>query len=723
MRPALVIVGAGPRGTGLLERIAANAPELYGDSGLDIHLVDPHPPGAGRIWRQEQSPLLWMNSQAQDVTMFTDETVTMKGPVRPGPTLHEWADIDGRVFSDRQRLGAYLNWVYEDSVAALPPGVRVQHHTGRALRVSGPREGRQQVWLEGRARPLLADLVVLTLGHLDAELDDEQRELASYAQAHGLVHLPPDFTADSDLSALTPGEPILVRGFGLAFVDLMVLLTEGRGGRYEGDPSGAEGELTYVPSGHEPVLYVGSRRGVPYHSKIGYDWTGERPPLPRFFGPAEVDALLARPDGFDFRRDVWPLVEKELGFAHYHRLFTVHPERTSGTWTDFEEKYAAADRAEREVLVASTVPDPADRLDLDALDRPLEGVRYPSYEALQEGLRGYIRDDLTRHHDPSYSPDLAVFLGLLSVYGQLVRLGDIGSWWHGFFSYLASGPPGPRLRQMLALSRAGILNFLGADTIVTAEDGVFRASGASVPGASVEARALVEARLPEPTVERARDALLRELYADGAAVTPEGLLAVDPGDGRLLDRDGRPHPRRFALGPHTEARGSGAFTRPRTGGPAFRQNDATARAALSFLRALDCRERGVESGHFLGAESGVGRGAERVAGSGVERGIGRGVGASAERGAGPGIESGAESGAGPGAESGVGRGAERVAGSGVESGIGPGAGPGAESRIGRGAERAVEAGVECGIGLGVESGAGQGGELDARAGAERDTAA
>ncbi len=59
-RRTLVIVGAGPRGTGLIERIAANAPELYGSSGaegaegpdgsggsggLDIHLVDPHPPG------------------------------------------------------------------------------------------------------------------------------------------------------------------------------------------------------------------------------------------------------------------------------------------------------------------------------------------------------------------------------------------------------------------------------------------------------------------------------------------------------------------------------------------------------------------------------------------------------------------------------------------------------------------------------------------------------
>ncbi|RFC75982.1 FAD/NAD(P)-binding protein [Streptomyces sp. AcE210] len=582
MRPSLVIVGAGPRGTGILERIAANAAE-YAGLELDIHLVDPFPPGGGRIWRQAQSPLLWMNSQSQDVTMFTDDTVELDGPVLPGPALHEWADLDGRAFADRQLQGAYLRWVYEQSVAALPPGVTVRHHPRRALRVSGPREGRQQVWLDGRARPLLADTVILAQGHLDAELDDEQRELSAYAREHGLVHLPPDFTADSDLSALAPGEDVLVRGFGLAFVDLMVLLTEGRGGRYEGD--------TYVPSGREPVLHVGSRRGIPYHSKIGYDWTGERPPLPRFLGPAEIDELLARPDGYDFRRDVWPLIDKELGFAHYHRLFTAHPERTTVAWADFEEKYAAAEplSAELQALVTSAVPDPADRLDLTALDHPLDGVRHSSYEELQDGLRGYITADLERRHDPARSPDLAVFLGLLSVYGQVVRLGDIGSWWHGFFSYLASGPPGPRLRQLLALSRAGVVKFAGADMRVTAEDGVFRATSATVPGSVIEARALVEARLPHPTLARTRDQLLRELYEDGARATPAGLLAVDPEDGRVLHRDGTAHPRRFALGPHTNARGAGAFTRPRTNSPSFRQNDATARAVLAFLRDLACR--------------------------------------------------------------------------------------------------------------------------------------
>ncbi|MFF4700607.1 FAD/NAD(P)-binding protein [Streptomyces chattanoogensis] len=584
-RPSVVIVGAGPRGTGLVERIAANAPELHPDQPLDLHLVDPYPPGGGRIWRADQSLLLWMNSTAEDVTMFTDESVEMAGPVRPGPTFAEWSGADGRTFPGRREQGAYLGWVYEQSVAALPPRIAVHEHRRRAVRVTGPRDGRQEVWLEGRPTPLAADLVVLTLGHLESELPAEQRELSDFAARHGLTHLPPAFTADADLSALRPGEPVLVRGFGLAFIDLMVLLTEGRGGTYA---TGADGRLVYRPSGREPVLHVGSRRGVPYHSKIGYEPAGERPPVPRFFGPEQVDALLARPGGPDFRRDVWPLIDKELGFAHYHRLFTAHRERTRMNWPDFEEKYAAADpgSAALQALVGTAVPDPADRFDPAALDHPLAGVRYPDGEALQEGLRGYIEADLARRHDPAYSPDLAVFLALLSVYGQLIRIGDRGPWWHGFFSYLASGPPGPRLRQLLALSRAGVVRFLGADLTVTADErrGLFRAESATVPGVPVEARALVEARLPEPTVAHTRDALLRSLHTDGAAATPAGLLAVAPADGRILDRSGRPHPRRFALGPHTDARAAGAFARPRTNAPAFRQNDATARALLTFLR-------------------------------------------------------------------------------------------------------------------------------------------
>src|SRR4051812_49825499 len=60
-RHAIAIVGAGPRGTGLLERLAAGDAELLPDLGggavADGHLIDPCPAGAGPRWRRGQSPL------------------------------------------------------------------------------------------------------------------------------------------------------------------------------------------------------------------------------------------------------------------------------------------------------------------------------------------------------------------------------------------------------------------------------------------------------------------------------------------------------------------------------------------------------------------------------------------------------------------------------------------------------------------------------------------
>ena len=64
----LVMVGGGPRAIGVLERLGANAgvpgtAERLVETPLHVNIVDPHMPGAGRIWRAEESPLLLMNSQ------------------------------------------------------------------------------------------------------------------------------------------------------------------------------------------------------------------------------------------------------------------------------------------------------------------------------------------------------------------------------------------------------------------------------------------------------------------------------------------------------------------------------------------------------------------------------------------------------------------------------------------------------------------------------------
>jgi hypothetical protein len=175
------------------------------------------------------------------------------------------------------------------------------------------------------------------------------------------------------------------------------------------------------------------------------------------------------------------------------------------------------------------------------------------------------------------------------VYGQFAVLsasgrlrGDDG-WWHGFFSSIASGPPPDRLEELLALSRAGVVRFLGADTWVRAEEGVFLAGSPSVPSHVVRATGLVEARLPVHSLPHTADPLLRSLAAAGDVRDVRGLVLVDPSDSRIVDVDGTPHARRFAVGPYTTRKAYAAFARPNTNAPNFRQSDEVARTVLRFL--------------------------------------------------------------------------------------------------------------------------------------------
>ncbi|MEV1291568.1 FAD/NAD(P)-binding protein [Pseudonocardia sp. NPDC049635] len=629
-----MIVGAGPRGVGVLERMVAGAPGMYADvlagPGLDVHLVDPYPAGAGRIWRHAQSPLLAMNSMAADVTMWTDDSVVCDGPVAPGPSFWEWArelrehgdpvaelgpedaaelaTVTASTFPTRRLQSHYLGAVLREVLERAPAGMRVHLHrtTAESLTDDGP----DQVVRLADGTILRADAVVLASGHLDSEPTPAERELGARAEELGLRYLPPEQTTDSDLSVIEPGETVLARGLGLAFIDLVVLLFEGRGGRFVPAEHPAEpGGLRYVPSGREPVLIAGSPRGATYHSKTHYQLRGGRPPLPRFLTPEVTDRFIGAGAPVDFREQVWPLMAKEIGWGWYHELFHGHPDRVAIGWDDFAARFAAAPHgsAEEAELINSVVPDPLDRLDLTALDRPLEGLHAPDLESLQGPVRERIAEDLRQHVDERHTPHLGAFVAMLSVFGETTRLAGSGvlsprsqardlPWWQSFFNSVASGPPGFRVRELLALSRGGHLKFLGAGMDVTLDRYGFHATSTTLAGADpVTARVLVDARLPDPSLSRTADPLLGGLLArgeaveeilldeDGAPLRNTGLLSVRPADGALRTAGGGVHERRFAVGPHTAVKVAGAFTRPGMNAQSLRYNDAVARAVLASL--------------------------------------------------------------------------------------------------------------------------------------------
>ncbi|MDQ0632101.1 putative NAD(P)/FAD-binding protein YdhS [Arthrobacter pascens] len=623
--PAVVFIGGGPRAAGVLERIAANRPDVFAGP-LEIHVVEPYVPGSGRIWRYDQHPGLLLNSTAADITMFTDASVACDGPAVPGPGLAEWAagvvdgsitgvpdfprqlwdqlgSLTGTTFPTRQLQSQYLEWFFRRTAKSLGRSVTV--HRTTAVDITTLPHGPHEVRL-ANGHILRADIVVTALGHTDSRPDAASAGWSRFAARHGGFHAAPSYTTDVDYSAIAPGQDVIVAGMGLAFVDLLVLLMEGRGGRFE---ETSDGGLRYLPSGREPRLWAGSRRGVPYHSKISSALRGQAPAPLKFFTASAVEALLQRHDELDFRSRLWPLIAKEAGYGYYRELLTGSPERSGMGWEEFASRYSGLDwySTARADLVAAAVPDASLHLDLERLDRPLDGRRFAGLEEVQSAVTGYIEEDLALRDSRDHPETLALFLALLHVYMELGRVvpaerlnagsqQTVHGWWHGFFSFVDSGPPPHRLRQMLALHRAGLLQFLGPGLEVTADEatGMFRA-GSPQSGATITASAFIEARLPSTSVTRSLNPVLASLHRNGLG-TEQQLLTADGihSTGKLLvssrhqlvDAGGTPQATLFGIGPGTSGWGAGAFARPGTNAAPFRENDALARAILTVARGL-----------------------------------------------------------------------------------------------------------------------------------------
>ncbi|MFJ9180422.1 FAD/NAD(P)-binding protein [Streptomyces sp. NPDC102360] len=625
--PALAIVGAGPRGTSVLERLTASADELLPPgTRLTVHVIDPHPPGAGAVWRTDQAPELLMNTVASQVTLFTDASVDCSGPIHPGPSLHEWAarhdvPVGPDAYPTRAQYGRYLRWVYAETVAAAPASVEVVAHATRAVRLDDAEDGLQALTLADGHRLTGLHAVVLAQGHLPAVATPAEHDLAEYARRHGLRHLPPANPAELDLSPLAPGEPVLLRGLGLNFFDHMALLTQGRGGRHVRT---ADGGLRYVPSGNEPRLYAGSRRGIPHQARGDNAKGAYGRHRPAVLTPDLISGFRKRADSGDapdFLADIWPLVAKEVETVYYETLLRTLPRtadtppRTAGS---FRERFLATPhRSRQEAAVLGEFGIPEDLLwSWDRVSRPASGRTYTSPATWRAWLLGHLREDAAHASLGNVDGPLKAALDVLRDLRNELRLvvdhgglaGDsrrdhLDRWYTPLNAFLSIGPPRRRIEELTALIEAGVLTVVGPRMEVTARDGRFVAHSPDVPGSTVRVATLVEARLPEPDLRRAADDLLVRLLKTGGARPhtvdghETGGLDVTPRPYRLINRQGRAHARRFAFGVPTEGVHwvTAAGARPGVDSVTLSDADAVARAALRTAGA-DPATAGAEAG-------------------------------------------------------------------------------------------------------------------------------
>lgn len=277
-RYSVTLIGMGPRGLSVFERLAAHARASL--CPIDLILIEPGPCGPG-VHAARQPQHLVMDTPAGQVTVFPVAGTLDPAPACVTPTLAEWARAQGLRrygaevhrageggaaigdddYLPRQLLGRYLAWAYGAIAASLPPTVRLEHLRHRAVDMVRQPDGGFVVELDS-GFCVASDFVFLATGPSCRQLTDEEAQLRKFAQDHSrcnsrlryLRHVYPL----EQLGAISQQAEVAIGGMGAVAHDVLAELTVGRGGRFE-----QVGEqLRYVASSQEPRMTLFSRTGL-----------------------------------------------------------------------------------------------------------------------------------------------------------------------------------------------------------------------------------------------------------------------------------------------------------------------------------------------------------------------------------------------------------------------------------------------------------------------------
>jgi len=466
----ITIVGMGPRGVSVLERMLEHAHRLHSLANLVIDIVDPNECGQGSHPSTQPDHLL-INTVASQVTMFAP--VSVAGGEN-GPSLVDWAQASGyrrqgdrfvrtadgtgaaiTVFDHLPRtlLGEYLSWVFNRIVARLPANFNIRHRRSRVMDIAPGTTGFDVKLQDGSA--YRTDYVFLTTGHGFRRFTAEDTQFAAFAGQHAgdnarLAYFASAYPIEA-LSRITAGSTVAVQGLGLTAHDVISALTLGRGGSY----AERDGRLQYTRSGAEPRILLFSRNCLPFAAR-GINQkglTGRH--QAQFFTPeavARIRTATLRRTGdprIDFRAEVLPLIVKEMAYAH------------------------RAASLGRHIDPGSFEPSAAEAHAIHAILWPLAGRAFASFAAFREVFDAWVREDLAEAHKGNLTSPVKAATDVLRDTREALRTAveysGLTPESHRFFveefnaatNRVSFGPPRQRIAEFLALRDAGLIDIAG----------------------------------------------------------------------------------------------------------------------------------------------------------------------------------------------------------------------------------------------------------------------
>lgn len=530
--------------------------------------------GAGANFRTDQPSWLLMNNPVEDIDIWSSR---YPEPVAPNPLPYSsWLarfsslKISDNDYTSRAMAGRYLSHGFNMIASNLPENVSGKYIVGEVVDLSGE-SGKYSISLQVNGpdicndQPGPYDHILLATGHPEQRESKETALYRTFADRHPKTgFIPSVYPAETAFSDLPPQCTVGIKGMGLTFVDAVLALTEGKGGRFDRDEN--TDTLTYTPSGREPeVIYPFSRSGLPM--------------IPRQSVPIENNELICFTGAalqkfepgkqLDFNREIWPLLKQDMICSYYDISLKNrgHPKGLSGCdrFEDAERcigEYHKTYRAEPHFDVDRFL-DPLQEMDSyehNTIDPYIKSL-YKYY--LDEARKGELKSAL--------AAVTAVWRKASSLFCEVYSFGGLtpesqryfDSSIRGKLNRVTFGPPVRSAEKLYALMESGILNFKAArdpDLILDHKSGSFiLQSGPDNPPCPV--RYLVDARIPKNSPADNPGPLFRNLLNRGLITIYEncsGEEAYRTGAvnisrrGYVIDKEGFENQRIAATGTPTE---------------------------------------------------------------------------------------------------------------------------------------------------------------------------
>jgi FAD-NAD(P)-binding len=457
------IVGVGPRGLTLLERIVAHE-RATKSTEIEVYLFDPNEPGVG-CHDPDQPDFLLVNTVAGQVTQFADESVRDAGPVLQGPSFYQWlhdnqiSQLDATseslspdAYYSRGMFGRYLQWVFRHLCDIAPAHVSIYLIRNQVEGADRDAGGRWLLQAGGDTFPM--DYLFLTTGHTKPK--------PGPARLTTVVEDP--YPIRRSLAFIQRHMAVGIEGMGLTAFDALAELTVGRGGEFI---SSDEGHKRYVPSGQEPSIVLFSRSGLPLSARAVNQKGVSQQYRARFLRLDTVRQLRAQRK-LDFQADILPLLVADMEYA-YCEAYLRQRDGVIAALSFCSQFESCATESQRLAWVARHIPS-ADRFSWEKLVAPVPPSALASPADFRDWLMLHLRLDLLEARKGNLDSPLKAASDVLRDLRDTLRAAiDFGGlteashrWLYSDFvpvmNRVAVGPPASRIAELLALVDAGIVS-------------------------------------------------------------------------------------------------------------------------------------------------------------------------------------------------------------------------------------------------------------------------